>query len=266
MVYPALGEMVIHVLRAFYGIHDCFAIRLRFAPFNMTDCEIKRFLTTSFSPMNNIRNTTAKERMLKKVRQALLQKRDNPHPNLEELPLYKDETEPLDVTFARELNAVSGNFVYCDGEIAVVENLIALVEQFNISKIFVWEASIQKMLGHYGFPFLKDDKDFQDAEAGITGCEALIARNGSILISNAGMSGRRLSIYPPIHIVFAKASNIVMDIKHGISLIKERYREQIPSMISVITGPSRTTDIEKKLVLGAHGPKNLYVFLIEDRF
>jgi len=214
----------------------------------------------------NIRNTTAKERMLKKVRQALLQKRENPHPNLEEMPLYKDETEPLDVTFARELNAVSGNFIYCDGEISVVENLIALVEQFHISKIVVWEPAIQKMLGHYGFPFLKGEDNLQDVEAGITGCEALIARNGSILVSNANRSGRSLSIFAPIHIVFAKASQIVMDIKHALTLVKQRYGEQLPSMLSVVTGPSRTADIEKKLVLGAHGPKSLYVFLIEDRF
>src|SRR5690606_19415333 len=108
--------------------------------------------------------------------------------------------------------------------------------------------------------------NYEDADAGITSCEALIARNGSVLISNANMRGRVLSIYPPIHIVLAKASKIVMDIKHGLSMIKEKYGSQIPSMISVITGPARTTSIENKLIVGAHSPKSLYVFLIEDRF
>ncbi len=214
----------------------------------------------------NIRNTTAKERMLKKVRQALLQKSENPHPDLEDSHLYNEETEPLDVTFARELNAVSGNFIYCDGEISVIENLIAVVEALNIRKIHVWEPSLQQLLKHYGFPFLDNRMSFEDSEAGITSCEALIARNGSILISNANMSGRTLSIYPPIHIVMAKASRIVMDIKHGLSLIRERYGDKIPSMISVVTGPSRTTCMANELMLGGHGPKGLYVFLIEDRF
>lgn len=214
----------------------------------------------------NIRNTTAKERMLKNVRQSLLEKRDNPYPEFEDAQLYKDEEESLDVTFAREFNGVSGKFVYCDGELAVIENLIDLVEELGITKIYAWEASIQRLLGHYGFPIIANDTDFEDAEAGITSCEALIARNGSILISNETASGRRLSIYPPVHIVFAKASQLVMDIKHGLALIKERYGKDIPSMISTITGPSRTADIEKSLVLGAHGPKELYVFLVEDRF
>lgn len=214
----------------------------------------------------NIRNTTAKEKMLKKIRAALLQKRDNPHPDFEDSPLYKDEEEPMDVTFARELTAVAGKFVYCDGEISVIENLIALVEELGVTKIHVWESSIQILLKHYGFPYLATDGDFEQAEIGVTTCEALIARNGSVMVSNANEAGRRLSIYPPIHIVFAKASQLVMDIRHGIALVKSRYPEQLPTMITTITGPSRTADIEKKLVLGAHGPKELYVFLIEDRF
>lgn len=214
----------------------------------------------------NTRNTTAKEKMLKSIRQALLQKRDNPHPDFEDKPLYKDEEEGLDVTFAREFTNVSGKFVYCDGEIAVVENLIALVEELGVSKIYAWEPFVQNLLGSYGFPILSTDKDFEQAEIGITTCEALVARNGSIMISNANAGGRRLSIYPPIHIVFAKASQLVMDIRHAMALINERYADNLPSMLTTITGPSRTADIEKMLVLGAHGPKELYVFLIEDRF
>lgn len=214
----------------------------------------------------NIRNTTTKERMLKSIRQALLQKRDNPHPDFEDTQIYKDEEDGLDVTFAREFTNVSGKFVYCDGEIAVIENLIALVEELEVSKIHAWEPAVQELLKTYGFPYLSSSRDFQAAEVGITTCEALIARNGSIMVSNANAAGRRLSIYPPIHIVFAKASQLVMDIRHAMNLIQDKYGKDLPSMLSTITGPSRTADIEKMLVLGAHGPKELYVFFIEDRF
>lgn len=214
----------------------------------------------------NIRNTTTKERMLKSIRQALLQKRDNPHPEFEDSQIYKDEEEGLDVTFAREFTSVSGKFVYCDGEISVIENLIALVEELEVSKIHAWEPAVQELLQTYGFPYLSSDRDFGAAEVGITTCEALIARNGSIMVSNANAAGRRLSIYPPIHIVLAKASQLVMDIRHAMNLIQDKYGNDLPSMLSTITGPSRTADIEKMLVLGAHGPKELYVFLIEDRF
>lgn len=204
--------------------------------------------------------------MLKKIRQALLQKRDNPHMDFEDSPLYKDEEESLDVTFARELTRASGNFVYCDGEIALIENLILLAEKLKVKKIFAWEKDIQGLLGSYGFPVYTSDHNFEAADVGITTCEALIARNGSVLVSNANAAGRRLSIYPPVHIVVAKASQLVMDIKHGLRRLAERYPNELPSMVTLITGPSRTADIEKMLVLGAHGPKDLYVFLVEDRF
>jgi len=204
--------------------------------------------------------------MLKNIRQALLQRRDNPHPDFEDSPLYKDEEDPLDVTFAREFTAIGGKFIYCDGEISVIENLIDLVEELSVSRIYAWEKEVQQLMYTYGFPILAADDGFEDADIGITLCEALVARNGTVLVSNAGSAGRRLSMYPPIHIVLAKASQLVMDIKHALTKVRDKYPEQLPTTLTTITGPSRTADIEKKIVLGAHGPKEIYVFLMEDRF
>ncbi|MBM3403930.1 MAG: hypothetical protein FJY10_03470, partial [Bacteroidetes bacterium] len=77
-------------------------------------------------------------------------------------------------------------------------------------------------------------------------------------------AGRRIFVYPPTHIVVAYASQLVPDIRQALQKIKKKYRSEMPSMISLISGPSRTADIEKTLVMGAHGPKELYVFLIDD--
>ncbi|WP_244518704.1 LutC/YkgG family protein [Parapedobacter composti] len=209
--------------------------------------------------------TTAKERMLKKIRHALLQKREHPYPAFEETPLFGDEHDPLDVLFAQRLTAVAGKFVYCEDEVAFVEGLLALAEQEKLHRMYVWEPALQQLLDHYGFPFFRTDQDFAQADAGITSCEALIARSGSILVSNGSAAGRRLSIYPHTHVVVARTSQLVMDIKDGLDLMRKRYGTALPSLISLITGPSRTADIEKTLVLGAHGPKEVYVFLLEDR-
>ena len=80
------------------------------------------------------------------------------------------------------------------------------------------------------------------------------------MLSSKQGSGRSLSIFPPIHIVIAFASQLVEDIQDGLELVKKKYAT-LPSMICLTTGPSRTADIEKTLVLGAHGPKELVVFL-----
>lgn len=211
-----------------------------------------------------MKETTSKEKMLKKIRKALLEKHDNPYPNLEESPLYFDYNGHLDVLFAEQLNAVSGVFVFCEDEIQLVENLLDLAEKKNWRKIYAWEPKLQALLDKYEFPSYSTDTDFLNADVGITFCESLIARNGSVLISNGSKAGRRLSIYPHIHIVIAYTSQLVLDLKDGFKRLKEKYPENLPTMVSNITGPSRTADIEKTLVLGAHGPKELYVFLLED--
>lgn len=213
---------------------------------------------------NHHSETTAKERVLKRIRRALLEKSDNPYHNLEETPLYPALDSPLEVIFAQQFTAVSGKFVFCEDDIDLVENLLALAERDSLRKIYAWEPAVQELLNVYGFPYYSTDTDFEQAEIGITTCEALIARNGSILISNANASGRRLSIYPHVHIVIAYTSQLLPDIKDGMELMKRKYEENLPSMISVVTGPSRTADIEKTLVLGAHGPRELYVFLLDD--
>jgi len=207
--------------------------------------------------------TTSKERLLKKIRKALLEKRDNPYPNLEDLPHYPPTDELPEVVFAKEFTAVSGQFVFCEDEVQLIENLLNLADQHKWHKIYCWEPALQDILGRFDFPYFATDKDFEQAEVGITLCESLVARNGSIMLSNSGMAGRRLSIYPPVHIVLAYSSQLVTDLKDGFKLIKEKYKNQLPSMITTVTGPSRTADIEKTLVLGAHGPKELFVFLLD---
>ncbi len=209
-------------------------------------------------------STTPKEQLLKKIRKALLEKRDNPYPNLEEMPLYPETDEMLEVMFAEELTKVSGTFVYCESEISLIENILELAEEKKWRKIYCWEPALQSLLKTYEYPFYATDKDFELAEVGFTLCEALIARNGSVLVSNGNAAGRRLSIYPHQHVVIAYASQLVLDLKDAFKLIKDKYGNNLPSMLTVTTGPSRTADIEKTLDLGAHGPKELFVFLLDD--
>jgi len=56
----------------------------------------------------------------------------------------------------------------------------------------------------------------------------------------------------------------ILSDKNFLTAIKEKYSDGFPSQVTIITGPSRTADIEKTLVMGAHGPKELYVFMIDD--
>jgi len=80
-------------------------------------------------------------------------------------------------------------------------------------------------------------------------------------VSSSCYSGRLLNVFPPVHIVVARASNLVPFIENAIAHLKQKYVNNMPSQATIITGPSRTADIEKTLVMGAHGPKELLVLI-----
>jgi L-lactate dehydrogenase complex protein LldG len=109
------------------------------------------------------------------------------------------------------------------------------------------------------------DKDALEAcDAGLSACETLVAQTGSILVSSATCGGRGLSILPHAHVVIATTNQIVGTVGDALDLARQRHAGRLPSMLSFITGPSRTGDIERILVLGAHGPKELFVILVDE--
>lgn len=116
-------------------------------------------------------------------------------------------------------------------------------------------------------PVCRTDQSFnaselESSDAGITECDALIAQTGSVLVTNRSAGGRALSVLPPHHVVLARREQLLRDLPAAFELLKKKYAGNYPSMISFITGPSRTGDIERILVLGAHGPKKLTIFCV----
>jgi len=107
-----------------------------------------------------------------------------------------------------------------------------------------------------------DVRDMEKCDAGVTECDALIAQTGSVLVTSRSAGGRALSVLPPHHVVLACREQLLPDLPAAFDLIKSKYAPNYPSFISLITGPSRTGDIERILVLGAHGPKKLTVLCL----
>ncbi len=107
-------------------------------------------------------------------------------------------------------------------------------------------------------------RDLEQCDVGISACDALIAQTASVLITPDSAGGRALSVLPPHHVVIATASQMVTTMADGYAILREKHGDQWPSFVAFITGPSRTADIERVLVLGAHGPKKLTIILIEN--
>jgi L-lactate dehydrogenase complex protein LldG len=115
-----------------------------------------------------------------------------------------------------------------------------------------------------GLPVLQTDKgyDVQEMEkcdAGISECDALIAQTGGVVVTSRSAGGRALSVLPPHHVVIARREQLVADLPTAFEMLKKKYADNYPRMISFITGPRRTGDNERILVLGAHGPKKLTI-------
>ena len=118
-----------------------------------------------------------------------------------------------------------------------------------------------------GLPTLLTDQGYdvqalEKCDAGITECDALIAQTGGVVVTSRSTGGRALSVLPPHHVVLARREQLVADLPAAFAWLQQKYAPDFPSMISFITGPSRTGDIERILVLGAHGPKKLTILCV----
>lgn len=164
--------------------------------------------------------------------------------------------------FKSELEAVNGHCFLCDSEEELVQQLHQYLMDHGISSVYCRDKNISELLKSASI-FVDDETaaTFSSMKAGVTSCEFLIARTGSVVVSSHLASGRQMNVFPPVHIVLAHASQLVNYVEDAYVAIQQKYADILPSLISTITGPSRTADIEKTLVLGAHGPKELIVFL-----
>lgn len=180
-------------------------------------------------------------------------------------PIYHPLNASLKEEFKINLEQIGGKVQFCD----TAADIIPLVEQVmkgkGVKSIFCTDPALQNLL-QKAIAIESEEKDFLSLNIGVTGCEFLVAHLGSVMISSAQVSGRRLNVFPETHIVVAQESQIVDYLDKAMEKMKEKYKNRLPSLISNITGPSRTADIEKTLVMGMHGPKTLIVIIVHEPF
>lgn len=117
--------------------------------------------------------------------------------------------------------------------------------------------------GSRGVRWSNQGSPAEDSQATITLAESLVASHGSILIASSG-AGRGASVVAPVHIVVAGQAQLVPDLAAALENVKQGGLTERDSCLFLITGSSRTADIEKILVLGAHGPRRLIVIVVRD--
>jgi L-lactate utilization protein LutC len=205
---------------------------------------------------------------------AALQTQERPN---HVMPPASDDVRPmadvatpavLSARFARELAEVGGEAILLleSGEAALVRTVAERIARFDYRAVAVQRNDFARAAA-MGIPAARlipvtgtSIEDLEKADCAIVAAESLIAESGSAVVQVTGYEDRLLPYLPPACIIVARASSL----KAGVDADVLRAGDDERGERVIITGPSRTADIEKTVVLGAHGPGSLTVIIAAD--
>ena len=204
----------------------------------------------------------SRERILGRIRAAV--QTIAPHHDGPVGQIFAPVTDPLD-RFQKECAANITECTVTANSAASAAAIASVLATLPPGEIFVQDApELRALVAGFkdGRPlrWSSEGPPNEASEATITLCEALVAQTGSVLVSAAN-GGRQATVIAPAHIVFAKLDQLVPDLQAVMARIYERGIASKNSYACLITGSSRTADIEKILIMGAHGPRRLIVVL-----
>lgn len=188
----------------------------------------------------------------------------------------QNSSEEMMEQFIRELELVNGEAVLVKPK-EMIECVKKIIKKENIKELMMTNFQMLKKrelieeiekqnVKVYEIEKIDSDKfnqKLKKADAGITGSELGISETGSILIITTSRLENLVSQLPRVHIAFLKKTKIVKTVKEISTVLKEKNQNMNkPFTATMITGPSRSADIEKIITLGIHGPLKLYVIII----
>ena len=217
----------------------------------------------------------SRDKILNRLRQTRYNSQDLSPYGWEDKSLYLNypkESEELYQVFKKQLEALSGEVHYLQKIDELNGIFLELFKETNPKSCRAHKTPLidnvkrtNPGIAEY-FQYIDGEKidniKYSEFNIGVSHADALIARTGSILLHTLSAGGRRLSVLPPTHVVIAESNQLVSSLDDAFKILKVTQTNW--SYATVISGPSRTADIEKQLVLGAHGPKRLVVFVIQS--
>ncbi len=204
-----------------------------------------------------------RERILGRIQNALLQTASK-HASAATGPIFAAVPDARE-RFQRECAANNTECVVTPDLSASAAAVVTILAGLPAGRTFLQDAPALRRMAS-AFPdgrsvrWSSEGAPEEASQATITMAEALVASTGSVFVS-ASCGGRGASVVAPVHIVVASLDQLVPDLDAALARLRERGTAMQNSFICLITGSSRTADIEKILVLGAHGPRRLVVVL-----
>ena len=221
----------------------------------------------AWGPKTDNEDITFKEQILAKVRNALIEKPEAMFKDIDQrtetwVPI--SEEDGTAITFAQNFKEVGGIFIYLDDENEFADCIRQLAPENGWEPLWCTSPAMQALLKRHGIAYTDyTEREPKQKLVSLTDCECLVAQTGSILLSDK-MAGSRLAYaLPDVLLVFATTDQIAGGVKEAFRYVRKRHGNKMPSQLTFVTGPSRTTDIEQTLVIGANGIRQVAVFLVD---
>ncbi len=204
-----------------------------------------------------------RDRIAERVRSAL-RVSTRPLPPQDPQAIFAPIGDALE-RFEKECEANKTELILATDEVACAAAVESVLDSLPAGEIFVQDSpQLRQIAKSFIVPrsvrWSSEGAPSESSQATVSQAELLVALTGSIVVS-ASCGGRGASVVAPCHIVAAKLDQLVPDLEAALAQVRERGIDSNNSFVGLITGSSRTADIEKILVLGAHGPRRLVLVL-----
>ena len=205
---------------------------------------------------------TGRDGILRRIRAAQPARTDGHNVKLSDM--VAPVTNPLE-RFRQECQGNMTELIESNARAETIEALQRVLASMPPGKLYVQDEAklrglVEGMSHDRPTVWSSEQAVPEDTQATLTLAEALVAQTGSLLSSSA-CGGRGASAVPPCHIVYATTAQLLPDIESALRFAQNNGITERSSYVGLISGSSRTADIEKILVLGAHGPRRLVVVM-----
>ncbi len=204
--------------------------------------------------------SSSKEKILKKIREALSNPVPLPFPKSEgNTSVFPKSSEELEILFAEEFTKLLGKFAFCINEADAKNQIKELINQQKWKNVYCAEKQFSDLLKKDEFPQI-NQSSLPNCDAAITSCHYLVARTGAIAMSSAQESGRTVSVYAPVHICIAYIDQLVFDTRDALKMLKSKYGNNFPSFITFAACQAGRQILKKRWLLAFTGPRRFMYF------
>jgi L-lactate dehydrogenase complex protein LldG len=210
---------------------------------------------------------TTRDTILNRVNSALSNGARKPMPALPREPSVPGDVDAYIAATLAAIESVSGKTLRVKSKDALRNALAELVNAEHVKKAMVWnnrelkELGIVEMLAQLDVEILSpraDKHDLAQCDLGVTGADAVLPQTGTLALQTTPEQPEVVSLLPRVHLAIFRPTALRADLAQMLAQIRESQHAVL------ITGPSRTADIEKTLAIGVHGPKVFYAWSYEE--